>query len=90
MADEPKYEVLQDILKRKAIRPETKQMEAFLGVGYGLTVDEAEQVIALAKKDPLAYPIAEVRKAKAFLAAYHTAPTVVATRPGWTPPVMAE
>lgn len=79
----------------KPILPNTPEMEAFLGVGYGgLTVDEAKAVIkateaAIKAEIPQPYPIGEVRNARAFLAAYSATPKPVATRKMWQRPVRA-
>lgn len=65
----------------KPILPGTPEMEAHLGVGYnGLTVKDAKAILAAVKENPVAYPIQEVRRAEAFLAAYAAKPKVVARR----------
>ena len=64
------------------ILPNTPEMEAFLGIGYGgMTVKDAKEIIEARKKDSAAYPFEMEQKARAFLAAYGTAPRVVSTRP---------
>ena len=66
----------------KPILPNTPEMEAFLGIGYsGMTVKDAKDIIEARKKDSAAYPFEMEQKARAFLAAYSTGPTVVSTRP---------
>ena len=91
---EPKVKT-QEKPKAAPILPKTKEMEAFLGVGYnGLTVSEAETIIkdtevAIQEKVPQPYPIQDVRNARAFLAAYNATPKVVATREMWQRPVRA-
>lgn len=91
MAD-PKPITLYEHLKSQAIRPETPALEAFLGVGYGgLTVKKAEAILEAAVENPSAFLLSkEAEQAKAFLAAYHAAPSVVATRAAWVPPILAE
>lgn len=76
--------------KIEPILPETPEMEAFLGIGYsGLTVKDAETIVAAAKENALIYPIEQVNKAKAFLEAYYAKPKVVAKRHMWQRPVRA-
>lgn len=71
--------------KRSRIRPGTPEMEAYLGVGYGgMKVDEAETIVAQWEKDPTRWPLDEVRKAQAFLAAYRATPQVIDKTPGKT------
>lgn len=63
------------------ILPDTPEMEAFLGVGYGgLTVADAEAIVAAAKKDRVSVAPKDLKDAQAFLQAYHAKPQVVAKR----------
>lgn len=76
---QPKLVRWEDTVKR--IRPETPEMEAFLAVGYGgLTVAEAESIVEAATKNRNSVAPQDLKNAKAFLEAYHTAPRVVAKR----------
>jgi len=55
--------------------------QALLSLGYGgMTKEIAEQIIAERKQDPHLWPLAEEQKARAFLAALSTKPTVVSKR----------
>lgn len=70
----------------KPILPNTPEMEAFLGIGYGgLTVEDARATIAAAEKKRLAVAPEDYKKARAFMEAYTTAPKVVATRAAIVP-----
>ena len=81
--------------KNNPILPKTKEMEAFLSVGYGgLNVAEAEAIVkateaAIKAEIPQPYPIGDVRNARAFLAAYNATPVPVATRKMWQRPIRA-
>ena len=62
----------------------TPEMEALRGLGYGgMTVAEAEAIIKERTANPMAYPYEVLKRAQAFLAAYHTSPIVIDTEPGW-------
>jgi len=68
----------------KPIKPRTPEMEALLRAGYqDMTVKKAEAIIKERKENPQSWPYAQLERAEAFLAAYGTAATVVATNPGW-------
>lgn len=55
--------------------------QALLSLGYGgMTKEIAEQIIAERKQDHHLWPLAEEQKARAFLAALSTKPTVVSKR----------
>lgn len=75
------------------ILPNTPEMEAFLSVGYGgLNVAEAKAILKAVDPEtgnPQAYPVQEIRNARAFLAAYGATPEPVATRKMWQRPVRA-
>lgn len=68
----------------KPIKPKSKEMEALLRAGYpDMTVQKAETIIKERKANPQSWPYEQLERAEAFLAAYETPATVVATNPGW-------
>jgi len=71
------------------VKPGTPEMETLLAAGYGLTVAEAERVIAERDKDPQRWPMEDYKKAKAFLEAYHATPQVISTRRPWRRSIQA-
>ena len=66
-----------------SIQPGTKEMADYLSVGYGMTLEEARQIIKERDADPHVHPYDQYRKAKGFLEAYNAKPEVISTRPGW-------
>lgn len=67
--------------KHIPILPGTPAMENHLGIGYGgLTVKDAEEIVAAAKKDRVSVAPQDLKNAVAFLQAYHAKPIVVAKR----------
>jgi len=56
---------------------------AMLAAGYGMTADEARQIIAERDKDPHMWPWDSYQRAKAMLAALDAEPTVISKREGW-------
>ena len=69
--------------KMSSIKPGTKEMAERLSVGYGMTLDEANEIIKERKDNPQSHPYERLRKAQAFLEAYKATPQVVSTTPGW-------
>jgi len=67
----------------KRIKPNTPEMAQYLSAGYQMTLEQAKAIIKERDADPATYPYEVYAKAKAFLAAYETAPTAVSTDPGW-------
>jgi len=58
--------------KPKGIKHGTPEMEAYIGVGYdGMTLKDAEKIIAERDKDPHLWPFDEYKKAKAFIENYY-------------------
>ena len=66
-----------------SIKPGTPAMAERLSVGYGMTLDEAREIIKERKDNPQSHPYERLRKAQAFLQAYDAVPQVVSTTPGW-------
>ena len=54
-----------------------------LSIGYGMTLEEAKEIIAERKNDPNSHPYKRYRDAQAFLQAYTATPQVISTTPGW-------
>ena len=82
MTPDDKIKALEDA--QPHVLPKTPQAEALLMVGYDLTVAECEAIIKERKADPATYPLDELRKAQAMLAAYNTdTPKPSSTRLGW-------
>lgn len=68
----------------KPVRPGTPEMERLLQVGYpDMTVETANQIIRERAENPQTWPFEELKKAKAFLAAYKTPSRPISTDPGW-------
>ena len=65
------------------IEPGTPEMAERLSVGYGMTLEEAKEIIAERKNDPATHPYERYRNAQAFLEAYDAVPQVISTTPGW-------
>jgi len=66
------------------IKPGTPEMENYLSAGYGgMTLEEANAIIGDWEKDHKTWDIAEVRKARAFIAAYNATPEPISTRKAW-------
>lgn len=69
--------------QRQTIHPGTPEMENYLAAGYGLTIDEAKTIVQEWEKDHRSWPLEEVRKAKAMLAAFNAKPRAIDTEPAW-------
>lgn len=67
------------------IKHGSKEHEALLGVGYNMTKNEAEFIIADVDKQEgdSKFPYAEYKKAKAMLEALGAKPVVMSTRQPW-------
>jgi hypothetical protein len=67
------------------VTKETPELEQLLSAGYPDigSVENAERIIAERAKNPSLYPFETLRRAEAFLQAYHANPAVVSTVPGW-------
>jgi len=65
------------------VEPGTPQAEALLAAGYGMTIEEAQQIIDERKLDPHLWPMEDYKRAKAMIEGYTASPQVIATRPGW-------
>ena len=74
-----------EAMKKKAIKPKTPEMEAYLQAGYpDMNVEKAQTVIKERKENPASWPYEVYERAVAFLAAYEAKSTVVTSkRPGW-------
>ena len=78
-----KKEVTNLVTSKNPILPNTPAMETLLSAGYNMTVDEANDLIALRKTNPALVDYNEYKKAQAFLAAYKTKSIPVDTEPGY-------
>jgi hypothetical protein len=72
-----------DALKRNYIKPGSPEHLALLEGSYGLTLKEAETIVADWEKDHQAYPLEEVRRARAMIEAAKAKPQVIDQTPGW-------
>lgn len=72
-----------DALKRNYIKPGSPEHMQMLELGYGMTLEEAKIIVTDWEKDHQAYPLEEVRKAKAMIAASKAVPAVIDPTPGW-------
>jgi len=69
------------IAPRKTILPNTKEMEAYLQIGYpDMSVEKANLIIKERRENPALWPYTMVEKAEAFLAAYSGTPIAVSTK----------
>lgn len=75
---------LKDVPK---VRPGSDEHANLLAAGYGMTVEEAREIIAVREKNPAAYSIAEVRKAQALVQAIAAKPAISSARPMWKRPL---
>lgn len=71
------------IREKNYVAPGSPQHEAMVSVGYSMTSEEAKAIVADWEKDHKSWPLEEVRKARAMLAALGTKPVAVSTDPGW-------
>ena len=60
-----------------------------LAAGYGMTVEDAKDIVASRKADPNSHTIPELRKAQALLAAFAAKPVTTSTREAWHRPMPA-
>lgn len=67
----------------KVIENGTPEHAALLQVGYGMTIEDAKQLIADRERDPHLVPWEEFKKAQAMLQAFEAKPQVVNPKPGW-------
>jgi len=61
--------------KPQTIKCKTPEMEAFLGVGYGMNLKKARLIISEREKDPNLWPYEMYEKAQGFIEAYNGVPT---------------
>ncbi|MFA5322350.1 MAG: hypothetical protein WC373_06710 [Smithella sp.] len=64
------------------ILPGTPEMESFLSPAYGMTVEQAKEIIKERESNPASHPYEEYRNAKAFMAAYNSTASVISKTPG--------
>ena len=65
------------------VKPGSKEHETLLASGYHMTRKEAETIIKERAERPELWPYEMLVKAKAFLEALETKPTVTSTRKPW-------
>jgi hypothetical protein len=71
--------------KLQHFAPESEELEALLGSGYGgMTRKKAELIIEERSKNPASWPYEQYENAQAFLMALKSKPRAISTRPGWT------
>jgi len=69
--------------KIKSIKPGSPEMEAYLSTGYGITKEEAENILAAYKENPKFADPEEVRQARGYMEALKNKPIAISTKPGW-------
>lgn len=84
MAEKSTKPTMLEAAQRQSIKPGTPEMEAYLGAGYGMSIKEAEAIVAEWEKDHKAWPLEEMRKARAMLEAYRAKPVAIDRSPAWT------
>lgn len=61
--------------------------QAMLESGYGITMDEAKEIVRRHEEDPRTWPYNDdVKRAKAMLAAFAATPRAIDTNPHWVRP----
>lgn len=60
--------------KPEGIKPRTKEMEAYLAVGYGMNLKKAQTIIDERKEKPELWPYEMLEKAQGFIEAYNGKP----------------
>lgn len=78
-----KIKSIEEALRLNYIKPGSKEHLALLEGSYGMTLEEAKIIVADWEKDHQAYPLEEVRKAKAMIEAAKATPQVIDREPGW-------
>lgn len=68
---------------QRVVKPGTPEMESLLAAGYGMTLEEAQQIVKERDANPQMYPFDVYQKAKAFIAAYGAKPQVISDKPPW-------
>jgi hypothetical protein len=82
MTSADKIKALEDA--QPHVKPKTKQAEALLQSGYGMTVAKAETIIKERKTDPALWPLERAEAAQAMLDAYNaTTLQPSSPRAGW-------
>jgi hypothetical protein len=69
--------------KLMQFKPGSPELEALLSTGYNMTKEDAEKIIAEREKNPTAWSLEDLKKARAFLSALNSSPKVISTRPNW-------
>jgi hypothetical protein len=71
------------------VKPGSPEHAVLLAGGYGLTVEDAKEIVASRKADPNSYSLPELRKAEALLQAFNAKPKPTSTREMWHRPLPA-
>ncbi len=80
---QPKKITLAEALKQNYIKPGSEAHQQLIEAGYQMTLADAEMIVKEWEKDHKSWPLDEVKKAKAMLAAAQSIPQVIDTDPGW-------
>jgi len=83
MTDQLKPMTSGEALKKNFIKPGSEKHVMLLETGYGITLADAAQIVSEWEKDHKAWPLEEVKKARALLEAAKATPKVIDTEPGW-------
>lgn len=65
------------------VRAGTQEKAELLQVGYGMSLEEAAELVQQRTENPAAVPWEQYKAAKAMLEAFDKESTVVSSRPGW-------
>lgn len=84
MADKDKVQTVEEALKEQNYIPYgSERHQAMIEGAYGMTVAEAKLIVKEWEADHKNYPLDEVKRARAVLAAASAKPVPTSTRPGW-------
>lgn len=83
MPTQAKPTIAEALRAKNYVKPGSEQHLQLLQTGYSMTLDEAKAVVADWEKDHKSYPLEEVRKARALIAAATAVPVPIDTEPGW-------
>jgi hypothetical protein len=71
------------VINSKPVLPGTPAMETLVSAGYGITLEEANEIIKTRKENPGLVSYDDYKKALNMIAAYKTKPIVIDPQPGF-------